>query len=94
MPAGATIPGISGLTKTDLPREDAGLQPWSCRDARSLSSGLRELFSFSAGDVEDFCCHVKELWEEVSRVYSIRHDENKVDLIFSDTLQVQEPGLY
>lgn len=74
--------------------QDTALQLWGCRDARDLSWVLGELLSFSSGDVEDFCCQIKELQEEVSRLRSIRQDEKKMDWIFSDTLQVQEPGLY
>lgn len=33
------------------------------------------------------CHQVKELWEEVSRPYSIRDDEKEVDWIFSETLE-------
>lgn len=64
-----------------------------CVCVQSKGDATGELFSFSAGDVEDFCCQVKELREEVSRLCGIRHDEKKVDWIFSDTLQVQVPGL-
>jgi len=47
------------------------------------SRGVRELFSFSTGNVEDFFCQVKELWEKVSRLCSIRHDVSHggVDLL-------------
>lgn len=74
--------------------QDTALQLWGCRDAWDLSWDLGQLLSFSSGDVEDFCCQIKELQEEVSRLCSIRQDEKKVDWIFSDILQVREPGLY
>lgn len=35
-------------------------------------------------------CH-QELWEEVSSLHSIRDDEKRINWIFSETLQLQEP---
>lgn len=39
--------------------------------------------------VEELCPQVKEPWEEVSRLHSIRDDEKGIDQIFSEILQRQ-----
>lgn len=41
--------------------------------------------------VEELCCQVEELQEEVNRLHSVRGDEREMDRIFSETLQLQSP---
>lgn len=54
-PAGTTKPGTSeGSNQTELLREDAALQCWSCRDAWG-GLGKTGRWSSSLQKVEDFC---------------------------------------
>lgn len=36
-------------------------------------------------------CQVKELWEEVSKLHSIRADKKGIDQIFCKTVETEEP---
>ena len=40
--------------------------------------------------LEDLCCQ-EELWEEVSRLHTIREEERETDRIFSETEQLEKP---
>ena len=42
--------------------------------------------------LEDLCCQVRELWEAVTRVHSIRDDEKEINRTLSETSQIQEPN--
>lgn len=41
--------------------------------------------------MEDLYCQAEELWEEVSRLRSIREEEIEIDRIFSETQQLEKP---
>lgn len=41
--------------------------------------------------MKELCYQVEELWEEVSRLCSIREDKREIDKIFSETQQLEEP---
>ena len=41
--------------------------------------------------IEDPCHQVHELWEQVSRLHSIRDDQKEIGQIFSKTMRLQEP---
>lgn len=43
--------------------------------------------------MEELCPQVKEPWEEVSRLHSIRYEEKGIEQIFSEILQTQYPEI-
>lgn len=45
------------------------------------------------GGVQDLYCQAEELWEEVSRLRSIREEVIEIDRIFSETQQLEKPPL-
>ena len=41
--------------------------------------------------IEDPCHQVHELWEQVSRLHSIRDDTKEINYVLSETLQLPKP---
>ena len=87
--------GPEASTQREL-QEDAALHVLGCREclgplveAGAAGDGL--LACRRCVLIEDLCHQVKELQEEVSRLCSIRDDEEERDWIFSETLQLHEP---
>lgn len=41
--------------------------------------------------MDELCCQLEEIREEVSRLRSIREDEREIDRVFSETQQLEKP---
>ena len=90
----ATVPITpAGLTQLEFLRMNAALQVWGCKYSwgfllnprpGSMRSFLQDM------NARGLCCQVKELWEKVSRLCSIRDDKKEIDWIFSKTLYLQK----
>ena len=77
MDVGAAVPArVEACTQTELQMVDAAPQVPGCRSCAVL---------------EELCLQVEELWEEVSRLCSIREAERETDRIFSATQQLEKP---
>lgn len=73
---------------------DAASQVPDCRECLGPASEARRDAPLSCrrcAVLEDLCCQVKELQEEVSRLCSTREDEREVERIFSETQQLEKP---
>lgn len=87
---GATIPTISETSiQTELPRENAA-QGTRSAWGLSLRLGQRETVSLPAEGVQQYrICAAEEVWEEVSRLCSVRDDKKEIEQFISKTLQLE-----
>ena len=83
---------LDSKTQMELEKEDTPLQVSSCRECLGPITGACSLLACRRrAVVHQLCYKVKELWEKVTVLYSIRKDEKEMSQIMSKTLQLQEP---
>jgi len=93
--AGVATPArVEACTQTELHVVDAAFQVPGCRDSlRALSAVRRDgpPSCRSCAVLEELCLQVEELWEEASRLCSIKEDEREIDRIFSAPQELEQP---
>ncbi|KAJ7411667.1 hypothetical protein BTVI_48805 [Pitangus sulphuratus] len=80
-------------SQPDLLIVDAALQVTGCQECLMplcKAGADKQLFCRRYAAVEELCCQVKELQEEVNKLHSIQANGQKRDQLFSETLQSQD----
>lgn len=87
----ATIPITpAALTQLELLRMNAALPVWDFL----LNTGPGSMCSIPQDmNAHVLCYQVKELWKEVSRLFSVRDAKKEIDRVFCKTLYLQKPEL-